>query len=288
VGWNVLSQMLAAMNWQIGRFILPRFIDTVSFGRFAMAMDLSAIPSQVLIAPLFLPLNVAFVTSNDRGDLKNTYLKASGAITILVLPIYSFMGLSSRPLIDLLLGSKWEGVAAILSGIALAGIIQVAASPMAVLAITLNQSRLITLRSLTQCLVLVPLMLAGVWLFGVPGAIFAICIEALIIMVMSMLTVRKLVAASFTEQIAMLTGPVAVGLVSGIILYYATLFIRIDGNIVLLASQIAIVGVLYVTAYVVGIYLASRWVKSTAGAEQMIVSMALKILSKVRPSDSGR
>ena len=288
IGWTILSQMLQAVNWQIGRFILPRFVDTISFGRYAMANDLSAIPTQVVIAPLSFPLNMAFIASNERGDLKNTYLKATGAVAIVMLPIYSFMCLASKPLIDLLLGSKWEGAATVLSGVALACIIQTAASPMPMLAIALNHSRLITLRTLAQCLVLVPLMLAGVWLFSVPGAIFAICVEAFIIMVMSMLTVRRLVAASLTEQIAVLAGPVSVSLVSGMILHYATLFISFDGNPVMLAFQTAVVGLLYLATYVGGIYLASLWMKSTASAEQMVISMGLNILSKVRLLASKR
>ncbi|WP_413989173.1 oligosaccharide flippase family protein [Labrys okinawensis] len=287
VSWNVLSQILLAVNWQIGRFILPRFVDTVSFGRYAMANDLAAIPTQVLVSPLGFPLNVAFVTSNERGDLKNTYLKAMGAIAILMFPIYSFMGLVSRPLIDLFLGSKWEGAAFLLSGLALSSFIQAAAAPMPPLAISLNQSRLITFRSLTQCLVLVPLVIAGVWLFGVPGAIFAVCVEACLIMFMTMLTVRLLVAASIREQITALAGPVAISAIAGTMLYCATLFIVIGGNPLLLALQIAVVGLFYLAVYAGGIYLISRWVKSTAGAEQMIISIGLNTLAKFRRSASG-
>jgi O-antigen/teichoic acid export membrane protein len=51
IGWNFVSQTIAAINWQIDRILLPRFTDVASFGRFAAANDLSQLPHQAVIAP---------------------------------------------------------------------------------------------------------------------------------------------------------------------------------------------------------------------------------------------
>ncbi|CAM5762701.1 lipopolysaccharide biosynthesis protein [Labrys miyagiensis] len=282
VGWSMLTQILLAINWQLGRFILPRFVDTVSFGRYAMANDLAGIPYQTLVAPLDFPLNVAFVTAHQKGDLKSTYLKASGALIILLLPIFTFAGLMSEPLIDLFLGSKWQGAAILLSGLALASIVQAPATPMPMLAISLNQSRRITLRSLVQCLALVPLTLLGVSLYGVYGAVMASCAVAFIVTFMTMLTVRAMIGASMKEQLISIAGPAMAGLASGAVLFYGTYFFTPNVSFLMLLVQIGILGLVYVGAYVASIYAVSRWFKSTAGAEQLIVSMGLATLAKVR------
>jgi O-antigen/teichoic acid export membrane protein len=288
IGWNVLSQTLLAINWQIGRLILPRFVEAVSFGRYAMASDLSAIPNQILIAPLGFPLNMAFVKAGQTGDLKNTYLKATGATLIVLMPIYSLMGLLSEPLIRLFLGGKWQGSAILLSGLALASIIQGPSTPMPLLAISLNQSRRITLRSAVQCLALVPLTILGVSFFGVIGAVGASCLVALIVTSMTMLTVRFMIGASFKEQLSALSGPVIAGIVSGLMLFYASHFIDAGGNIVVMTLQLAVVGLVYSIIYVASIYGISLWLKSAAGAEQMIFTMGRDMLTKVSRAAFGR
>jgi len=283
VGWNILSQILIALNWQIGRLTLPRFVDTVSFGRYAMASDLTSIPFQTLIAPLGFPLTVAFVTSNEKGDLKSTYLKASGAVFILMVPIFSFLGIVSKPLIDLFLGQKWEGAAILLTGLAVASIIEIPTQGMPSLAIALNQSRRITLRSLVQCLAIIPLTIIGVSIYGVYGAVVATGLVAFIVLLMSMLTVKFLISASLREQIGALTGPLLAAMISGVVLYLAAQFINGDSP-VLLVLQIGVVGVLYVSVYVASIYLLALRSKSTAGAEHLIISIAQDTLAKIRKS----
>jgi O-antigen/teichoic acid export membrane protein len=284
VGWNILSQILMAINWQIGRITLPRFVETASFGRYAMASDLSAIPIQTLVAPIVFPLNVAFVTAQQKGDLKSTYLKATGAIFILMLPIYCFMAIASRPLIDLFLGSKWDGVAILLSGLAFASIIEIPCQPMLPLASSLNQSRRITLRALVQCLTIIPLTIAGVALYGVAGAVVATCSVMFIALIMTMITVKSLIDASYREQIGALVGPLLAVLGSGIILFFATRFIDTGSGTILLFLEIGVVGLIYVAFYICFIYLVSLRLPQTAGAEQMIVSIALDTLAKFKRS----
>jgi O-antigen/teichoic acid export membrane protein len=288
VGWNVLSQILNAVNWQVGRLVLPRFVDAISFGRYAMASDLSGIPYQTLVQPLGFPLNVAFVKANESGNLKSTYLKASGAVLILLLPIYSVLAILSVPLIDTFLGCKWEGAAILLAWLSIACIIEAPSTPMAALAVSLNESRRLTLRSLVQCLVLVPLTIFGASHFGVLGAVGATCAAAFIITGMTMMTVRHLTSATLLEQFAALSGPLLAGIVPALALAGVAHFITQDPRLPFMLVQIVVAGLLYLCLYVASIYAVSRWMKSAAGAEQMVISMGIGLLTKVGRTAFGR
>lgn len=280
--WNLLSQILSAINWQIDRLVLPRFIAPATFGRYAMANDLSSLPFQVLSAPLQVPLNVAFVTANQKGGLDRTYLKACVGIFLLMAPILSFGGLMAEPLVRTFLGPQWLEAAPVLMALALVSIASIPCLPMAPLAVSLNQSRQITWRGLIECAVRLPLTIVAVTLSGVVGAVIAKGVAAFAVLGSTMLAVRKMTGLSLRAQLAALLGPVIALVISGAPLAYVASLIHADGDVVMNLLRLAVAGILYVIAYVAAVYVISLRFGDASGIGTLLHSLAARAVVRLK------
>jgi O-antigen/teichoic acid export membrane protein len=203
IGWYSASQFISALNWQIDRLLLGRFIPHATLGRFAMASDLAAIPLQSFVGPLIRPMSAAFSAGQNR-DIGAAYGKAAGAAALILAPVFLSIALLSEPLIRLAFGRDWLQAAPILFWLSLIALIEVPSVLMSPLAMALNRTRLVTLRALAECGVKVPAMIIGVASFGVPGAIGARAIAAIVASMASMHVVKLLTGTSLLSQVSRL------------------------------------------------------------------------------------
>lgn len=245
IGWNMLSQIFSAINWQIDRILLPRFIDVSTFGRYATANDLSAIPYQAIAAPVLRPLLVAYTDARQDGSLTDTYLKSSHAIVWVMAPIFAFMGVMALPLIQLFLGTQWLEAAPMLSGLSWISLIALPVIPLAPLAMSLNRTRLVTLRTFIEFIVKLPLTLVGIFLFGIAGAIAARALASLAVLASSLAAVKTMTAISIRHQLIAVMRPLA-GLCPAILFLFAVLpWVQNAPTPLLQLALLAFTGVLY-------------------------------------------
>jgi O-antigen/teichoic acid export membrane protein len=207
VGWNSVSQLIQSINWQLDRIVLPRFIDIFSFGRFAVANDLVAIPHQAVAHPVGGPLMSAFVTLRSPADLKIGYLKATTGIVLVMAPIYLAIALLADPILHLMFGDKWHSTAPILCALAFTSLISLPAIPMGPLAMTQNRPHLITLKTFCEFAIKFPVMLVAIAALGINGAILAQGVAGVTVLVVSMIGVRKITGLGINEQCQALVPP---------------------------------------------------------------------------------
>ena len=167
VGWNTLGQLVAALNWQLDRIMLPRFVPLATFGQFAVATDMSAIPHQAIAQPLVKPLIAAFAKFDDPRDLAPVYCHVVGGYMLLMGPIFLVMGVLAQPLISLVFGSQWTAAAPILAWLAWINILSIPMVPLLPLALRMNQMHYMTLRMTAELAVRIPLTLLCIGLYGV-------------------------------------------------------------------------------------------------------------------------
>lgn len=274
IGWNFVSQTIAAINWQIDRILLPRFTDVASFGRFAAANDLSQLPHQAVIAPASAPLMAAFVSARDNGRIQQAYLSSSGSLILVLMPVYVFMALLSGPVIRVLLGPNWEGASPILAGLAIASLLGLPSTTMPPLVMVLNKSRSLAVRSVIELIVRVPLSLIGVTFFGVAGAVIARAGGSIAVSVSSMALVRSVAGVSMLDQLRAMMRPVASILPGGLVLMLCKHWMDFEQHLYLsfFAS-----GLLFCASY--AIFVLIFWV--LAGRPGGIEASAVRILSKI-------
>lgn len=208
VGWNSVAQIVSALNWQLDRILLPRFISIADFGKFAVATDLAAVPHQTLSQPIIRPLMAAFATVEPGRDMRDLYKKASAAYFLLVAPVFLTIALVATPLLSTMLGSQWMDAGWILSWLALNAILALPGNLIYPLAMRLDMTRFIALKMGAEFLIRLPLTGFGIWLWGVTGALASQTVTAILILGVSAWSVRMMTGLTACSFLAVFARPV--------------------------------------------------------------------------------
>ncbi|SDT58290.1 lipopolysaccharide biosynthesis protein [Bradyrhizobium canariense] len=202
LGWLSMAQLVAALSWQFDRILLGYFVTRSDLGRYAMASDLSVLPTQSLIGPAMQPVMAAFSRINDdRERLRNAYSKASRFTMLLAAPACIGMAMTADLIVNALLGAKWNDAAIYLQWLALSSVLNAFYQPLHSLALATNRTNLVFRLSFIELCCKVSLMLLGLYFYSLMGVIAARGAVSLIMFVLSLLTAKYLVGTNAAAEI---------------------------------------------------------------------------------------
>ena len=273
VGWNFVSQLCSALNWQIDRLILPRVTTATTFGQYAMGKQLAEIPVQVLIQPLVRPVMPALATAGNARSSR--YLQLSRAIALVMAPVMGLALLWPEVLIRVALGPAWGPAAEWLRWVAAITLLGLPGLLTGPLVMTLDRTRWLAMRTLVELLVRLPVVWLGAMQFGIPGAVAGSAIATAVGTASALFIVRRLIDIRVTTQLMTLCRPLLAMLPAGAILWLANpTVLAARGPVELFALAIAVV-LLYLLVYALSSMLLWHLAGRPAGLEQHL----LRILS---------
>jgi O-antigen/teichoic acid export membrane protein len=200
--WTTAAQAIAALNWQIDQLILGRFVSRLELGRFSMAANLSALPTQIFVGQVINPLVVAFsLVREDAARLKRAFQKSALTIAAIGLPIMIGMGMNAEPIIRLVLGERWLETAPLLRWLCVSVIPSLFVGPLVPLAITLNRTGIFFRLISIEFVIKFPLILSAAFYYGIVGVIAVRLVTALVMAVCAMLAVRELIGLTMRAQL---------------------------------------------------------------------------------------
>ncbi|MDM0113960.1 oligosaccharide flippase family protein [Variovorax sp. J22R133] len=284
VGWNFLSQVCAALNWQIDRLLLPRLISVTAFGQYAMGKQISEIPIQALIQPLIRPAMAAMASGGDGRASR--YLQLSRAIALVMGPVIGVLLLWPEALVRVALGPAWAPVAEWLRWISAVAWLSLPSMLMAPLAMTLDRTRWVAIRTLIELLVRLPLVWLGAVQYGIPGAIAGSAIATVAGTLTTMFIVRRLIGIGLTAQVMTLARPMLAMLVAGGLLWFTKPMLLAASSTAGLLMWAVPLGVLYLLVYALVAWLAWRLAGRPPGLEQHLLNIIRKRFAGARASGS--
>lgn len=269
IGWNFVSQLGMALNWQIDRLLLPRLTTTSAFGQYALGKQMAEIPAQALIQPLGRPVMQALASAGDaRGS---RYLQLSRAIALLMAPVMGLPLLWPEVLVRVALGPAWAPAAEWLRWISAVTLLGLPAILMGPLAMTLDRTRWVAVRTLIELLVRLPLVWLGAVAFGIPGAIVGSAIATACGTITALFIVRRLIAAGLASQLVTLWIPLVAMLPAGALLWLAEPVVMAAPGLAELLVRAIPLGLLYLLVYAVLVLLAWQLAGRPAGLEQHLL-----------------
>ena len=109
IGWFTSAQFVAALNWQFDRILLGIASDKATLGRYAVASDVSVMPTQSIIGPALQPIMAAFAKIKAEPDrLRLAFLKAARFSMLVSVPCSLGIALTSDLIVAVLLGPRWH------------------------------------------------------------------------------------------------------------------------------------------------------------------------------------
>jgi PST family polysaccharide transporter len=122
--------------------LIGRFWGAEPLGLYSRAYSLLMFPITTLRGPIYSVAFPAMSRLQSQPDaLRAYYLRATSLLALLSMPLTAFLFVASEPLIELLLGREWLGVAPIFSYLALPAFIQPASGLAGALLMSLGQTR---------------------------------------------------------------------------------------------------------------------------------------------------
>jgi len=280
LGWNTLSQLLAAVNWQIDRVLMGRYVSRVSLGRFSVANDLVGIPIQSIVNPLLYPLMPSFVPLVGTNRLGSAYCKASNAIFLMAAPVFLTMHALADPIVRIILGEGWGESASVLRWMSLIVILTAPCAPLAPLALALNRMRMVTFRTAIEFIFKAPILFFAVTTYGVMGAVAGHGAVAIVVFLATLLIVKSMTGLSVFRQLAALWRTVV-----ALAALAATLYLLrpptdgSEGLLMLTAHMLAAAGA---GAIVYGLVVLALWraMQCPPGVEKIAMTHAARLFSK--------
>ena len=216
LGWTTAAQAVTAINWQSDRPILGLFVSPSLLGTYSVANDLSLIPEQALVKPVYRPLLSAFAgIQEDHQRLSRAYLRTAHLILSAGTPVMITLAFLALPATRLALGGKWLAAAPIVQWLSLTLIIPLFSAPMGPLAVSLGKTHIFFRQSVVELVLRLPITVLLSYQLGVPGLLVARLITSVVNTLTSMYYVKTLVGLGFTAQLALGWRPVLAGLTMG-------------------------------------------------------------------------
>jgi O-antigen/teichoic acid export membrane protein len=279
VGWNFISQLGSALNWQIDRLLLPRLTTTVVFGQYTMGKQISEIPTQALMQPLVRPAMSALALAGEsRGS---RYLKLSHSIALVMLPVMGVLLFWPEELVLVTLGPAWSPAAEWLRLVSAAALLSIPAVLMGPLAMTMDRAHWLAVRSLIELLLRLPLVWIGAMHFGILGAVIGGAVATASGTLIALFVVKNLTGIGLAPQLMMIGRPLMAMLPACAVLWLAKFAFTTASMTEIIVWALPF-SMLYLTIYALSTLVVWRLVGSPPGVEQHLLNMVRKRLIRVQ------
>lgn len=249
-GWVTLSQIVNTLSWRMDPLIVGKFLSPFAVGLFTVSSRLAQIPTQETTSPLTGTLFPAFrQIRNEPHRLRAAYMRAQMLVTAIALPCGVLMAILAKPLILLALGEKWLPAVPIIQVLSATMGLQTLASVAHPLAMATGNTRLLFSRSLQGISYRLPLMIAALWLYGLPGFLVMKVFMCLMAIALDMWIVKRVSEIGYFRQLSANLRTLAAALSMAIVAYFSWPPLDFGQSILQLLGTIVAVGGLSILTY---------------------------------------
>lgn len=278
LGWLSAGQVFAALTWQVDRLVLGWAMSKPAVGRFTIADNLSALPSQILLTPIIGPLSVSLSqVRDDEQRLQGAYLKLMSMVALVGFPALTGLALLADPFVRVALGPAWGNAGEILRWLSLASIPALLWTPFNTLALATKRSWLIFSRQLLDFVVKVPAAIGLILAFGLIGACMARGIATSIIGVASLFAARKIIAIPIRSQLRAIARPAFGSGMMVALLYWPVSHLFAGVTVPVLIALLLGFAAAGALIYVVTVSVLWKGAGSPAGGEALINDVLMKL-----------
>jgi len=262
--WVTLNQFITVIGNRFDNLVIAGVLGTATFGAYNVGNNVATMLTQQAIQPLervFFPSFVHIV--HDKARLRAAFQRSQSSLFAVGLPLGVGAALVAEPLVSLALGPRWHLAAVVIQLIAPVLGVQVVFGAVNAVAYALGATKDLFRRSLWQTAIRVPIVLAGLYVWGLTGLLIARIISGgVLTSVLNLMLVHKLTGLTVLEQLKVTWRSI----VSMVVMVIAALAVRslfpsVEHHTDALYATVAIIGVggfAYVATHAVVWFMAGR------------------------------
>lgn len=200
--WLSLQQAVNTLNWRSDPLLISFFAGPTALGHYTVGDNLASLPTREALSPLSGMLFPGLArVAGDLVALREGYLRAQSILSMIAFPMGFGLALVAEPVMMLALGETWAPAVPVVQILAGIFAVQTLSSALQPLAMATGQTRMLFLRDCVNFIIRVPLMVAGVMMGGLIGAVIARCFSGLISTAIGIGLVNRLLSISPLEQL---------------------------------------------------------------------------------------
>lgn len=200
--WLTLGQIINTLNWRFEYLLIGKLLGPAQLGIYSVGNNLSQLPTQETIRPLKQTIYPGFArVIDDPARIRSAYQRSQGFVTAIALPVGIGVAVIAQPLVTLLLGEKWLSSIMIMQSLAAIFALQTLGTLVQALAMAKNENRLLFIRDTQMFFIRLPVIIVGLWFWGLPGIVTARIITGLLAIGVNMMLVRRLINLPVVEQL---------------------------------------------------------------------------------------
>jgi PST family polysaccharide transporter len=221
--WMTLAQPIVIIGGRFENFLAGGMLGVANFGAYNVGSNVSAMATQSATVPLERVLFPSFAKiTGDPERLRAAFQKAQSSLFAIGLPLGVGLALVAQPFVHLVLGPKWAITASVIEFLAPVFGIQMAFGPTYALTFALGATRTLFIRSVMLMIFRVPIVLVGLYFYGLTGLLVARVVSGLLESLVNIYIVRSLIGVSAWEQVRVTWRSA----VSGLVMVAAVLMVR--------------------------------------------------------------
>lgn len=200
--WLSLGNAVNALNWRMDQLALGYLVGKAPLGLYTVADNISALPVRETTVPITKALFPAFARiAHDRERLRQAYRRSQATMCAVGLPAGFGFAAIAAPAVELLLGQRWSGMVPIVQILSVTFALQLLASGVQPLAMSLGATKQLFRRDVRNLLIRVPFIVAGYWWGGLIGVVIGRAAASAIGTVWNMTLVSSLSGLSVGAQV---------------------------------------------------------------------------------------
>lgn len=276
--WLTLAEIVGAFNWRLDEFLIGILLGKAPLGYFVLGNNLASMPTREATAPLNDTLFPALsIHGQDRARLRSAFGSAQTLVTAIALPLGFGFALIAGPFVRLALGPHWLPLIFIIQALAAVFALQTLGTLANMAAMAAGQTSLLFWRNLQYFALHMPLTIAGIWAYGLTGAVYARVLTGVIGVAFNTSIITKLTGLTFFDQIrasyrCLLSVAAMAAAVFGVERLFAPSFLALT-NLFEIVVTIFIGAVVYIGCS------AALWVRADrpAGPESEVIGILVKL-----------
>jgi lipopolysaccharide exporter len=282
--WLTLGKIVNTLNWKFDQLLIGAQLGSKALGFYTVGDNLAAMPTREAIQPLESTLFPGFShIADDKKRLRGAYVKAQTLITAVALPLGVGFALVAHPLILLLMGEKWIPAVQVIQVISCVYVLQTLGSQVHPLAMAVGKTKTLFYRDLFNFLIRLPIIIAGLFYFGLIGIIYGRAISGTISLLINMNLIDRMLTLSVWEQIKANMRAIisVVGMAAALIFLRLNMSFDVADTLALIAKLMTLVAVGFISYLSISLML---WLimKKPVGPETDLLNIVGKISMKIK------
>ena len=201
-GWLSLTGIVNTANYRMDTLFLGYFLNPTAVGHYNLGDNLAGLPTREATAPIAHTLFPAFARlAATPEQLPQAYQRAQTTLCAVAFPVGIGFAAVAKPVVLLALGAKWLPSVPVIQILSTVMGLQALGWSVYEIGLALGRSKALFQRDLAIFLVRLPLLLAGLWLWGLLGVLCARIVSGTLALCVNMTLVQRMIGVPPRRQV---------------------------------------------------------------------------------------